>query len=318
LGAVQSRAALVFASVFVPVVVVAAGFVFLVSAQTGGPFDGQRLYVNPDSQAAHAVADGSADAVVERVATTPTAIWLTPEEFGPGEVGAYVGSVVADAATTGSEAVFVVYGIPNRDCGNFSAGGLSAAAYPGWVDEIASALGEDESVVLIEPDALSLAHECEDEDVQVDAVAGAVSRFAATSAWVYVDGGHSNWRSPDDMAALLERVGVDDIRGFSTNVSNFNPTDEERAYAETLSGLVGGAHYVVDTSRNGAGSNGEWCNPSGRALGSVPLSVDVSGAMDANLWIKAPGESDGTCNGGPTAGEWWPTAITELARNAGW
>lgn len=318
MGAVRSRAALVLASVFVPVLVVAAGFVFLVSAQNTGPFVDQRLYVNPDSQAEQAVEDGSADAVVERVATTPTAIWLTPEEFGQGEVGTYVRSVVADAATTGSVAVFVVYGVPNRDCGNFSAGGLSASAYPAWVEEIASSLGEQKSVVLVEPDALSLAHECADEDEQVDAVAGAVATLAATSAWVYVDGGHSNWRTPEDMAALLERVGIDGIRGFSTNVSNFNPTEDERAYAETLSGLVGGAHYVIDTSRNGAGSNGEWCNPSGRALGATPLSEQVSGAMDANLWIKAPGESDGTCNGGPAAGEWWPSAIDEMARNAGW
>lgn len=315
---VRGRATLVLASVFVPVLVVAAGFFFLVNAQSSGPFEAQRVYVNPDSQAAQVVADGSADAVVERVAATPTAIWLTPEEFGLGEVGDYVRSVVADAATTGSVPVFVVYGIPNRDCGNFSAGGLSAPAYPEWVGEIASALGERKSVVLVEPDALSLAHECADDDVQVSAVADAVSTLSATSSWIYVDGGHSNWRSPEDMAALLERVGIDSIRGFSTNVSNFNPTDEERDYAETLSGLVGGAHYVIDTSRNGAGSNGEWCNPSGRALGAAPLSDEVSGAMDANLWIKAPGESDGTCNGGPPAGEWWPSAIEELARNAGW
>jgi endoglucanase len=309
---------LVLASVFVPILVVAAGFVVLVNAQRSGPFESQRVYVNPESQAAQVVASGSADAVVERVATIPTAIWLTPEEFGPGEVGGYVRSVVADAASTGAVATFVVYGIPNRDCGNFSAGGLSAAAYPQWVEEIASSLGEQRNVVLVEPDALSLAHECADEDVQVDAVASAVSTLAATSAWVYVDGGHSNWRSPEDMAALLERVGVDGIRGFSTNVSNFNPTDDERAYAETLSGLVGGAHYVIDTSRNGNGSNGDWCNPSGRALGATPLTEQTDGAMDGNLWIKAPGESDGTCNGGPAAGDWWPSVIEEMARNAGW
>lgn len=306
------------ASFFVPVLVVAAGVVMIVTAQTGGPFESSRLYVNPDSQAVEAVASGSGGTSLDRVAATPTAIWLTPEEFGPGEVGGYVRSVVADAASTGSVATFVVYGIPNRDCGNFSAGGLSATTYPAWVEEIASALGEQKNVVLVEPDALSLAVECDDEDTQVVAVTEAVSRLAATSAWVYVDGGHSDWRSPTDMAALLERVGIDGIRGFSTNVSNFNSTAAEMAYGEELSALVGGAHYVIDTSRNGAGSNGDWCNPSGRALGSEPLTVPPRGSMDGNLWIKAPGESDGTCNGGPAAGEWWPSAIEELARNAGW
>ena len=28
--------------------------------------------------------------------------------------------------------------------------------------------------------------------------------------------------------------------------------------------------------------------------------------VDALLWIKRPGESDGACNGGPPAGTWWP------------
>jgi endoglucanase len=308
----------VFASVFVPVLVVAAGFVFLVNAQISGPFDAQRVYVDPAGSAATAVAAGDDGAVVERVATTPTGIWLTPEEQGPGEVGGYVRSIVADAARTGAVPVFVVYGIPNRDCGNFSAGGLSPTTYPEWVAEIADSLGDQRSVVVVEPDSLSLAIECEDEDEQVALVRDAVSTLAETDAWVYVDGGHSNWRSVDDMADLLERVGVDRIRGFSTNVSNFNPTADERDYAEELSSLVGGAHYVIDTSRNGAGSNGDWCNPSGRALGATPLTEPTSGAMDANLWIKAPGESDGSCNGGPAAGEWWPEGLAELARNAGW
>ncbi|WP_166426700.1 glycoside hydrolase family 6 protein [Labedella populi] len=318
MGEVRRRTALVLASVFVPVIVVAAGFVFLVNAQSSGPFNAQRIYVDPQGAAATAVAEGNGDPVVERVAATPTAVWLTPEEHGRGEVGGYVRSVVADAATTGSVPVFVVYGVPNRDCGNFSVGGLSPTAYPEWVAEIASSLGEQRSVVIVEPDSLSLAIECEDEDEQVDAIAGAVSMLAETTAWVYVDGGHSNWRSADDMAALLRRVGIDRIRGFSTNVSNFNPTSDERDYAETLSALVGGAHYVIDTSRNGAGSNGDWCNPSGRALGATPLSEPTSGAMDANLWVKAPGESDGACNGGPRAGAWWPSAVEELGRNAGW
>jgi endoglucanase len=37
---------------------------------------------------------------------------------------------------------------------------------------------------------------------------------------------------------------------------------------------------------------------------------------DAFLWIKAPGESDGTCNGGPSAGTWWPDYALGLAQRA--
>jgi len=38
--------------------------------------------------------------------------------------------------------------------------------------------------------------------------------------------------------------------------------------------------------------------------------------VDAFLWIKIPGESDGTCQGCPPAGTWWPAYALGLARNA--
>ncbi|MGW5026607.1 glycoside hydrolase family 6 protein, partial [Streptomyces albidoflavus] len=37
--------------------------------------------------------------------------------------------------------------------------------------------------------------------------------------------------------------------------------------------------------------------------------------LDAYLWIKRPGESDGSCRGGPSAGTWWPEYALGLARN---
>ena len=75
---------------------------------------------------------------------------------------------------------------------------------------------------------------------------------------------------------------------------------------------------VIDTSRNGNGSNGEWRNPRGRALGEQPRFVDDATALDALLWVKLPGESDGACNGGPAAGTWWQEFALELAANASW
>lgn len=54
-------------------------------------------------------------------------------------------------------------------------------------------------------------------------------------------------------------------RWFSLNVSNFYTTDEEIGYGEAISGLTNGSHYVIDTSRNGAGPAPDaplnWCNP---------------------------------------------------------
>ncbi|HEU4535784.1 MAG TPA: glycoside hydrolase family 6 protein, partial [Polyangiaceae bacterium] len=72
----------------------------------------------------------------------------------------------------------------------------------------------------------------------------------------------------------------------------------------------------IDTSRNGKGSNGEWCNPSGRALGASPTASTGDPLVDAFFWLKAPGESDGACNGGPSAGTFWPDYALGLAQRA--
>ena len=36
----------------------------------------------------------------------------------------------------------------------------------------------------------------------------------------------------------------------------------------------------------------------------------------AYLWIKDPGVSDGTCNGGPPAGDYWPRYALSLVQQA--
>lgn len=77
---------------------------------------------------------------------------------------------------------------------------------------------------------------------------------------------------------------------------------------------------MVDTSRNGNGPLGAagqdaWCNPPGRALGTPPTTRTGDPLLDAYLWIKRPGESDGSCRGGPSAGTWWPEYALGLARN---
>ena len=59
--------------------------------------------------------------------------------------------------------------------------------------------------------------------------------------------------TPEDLAAGLNQAGVSLARGFSLNTTNYYTTDEEIGYGEAVSGLTNGAHYVIDTSRNGAG-----------------------------------------------------------------
>ena len=80
---------------------------------------------------------------------------------------------------------------------------------------------------------------------------------------------------------------------------------------------------MIDTSRNGQGpstSTGtqEWCNPPGRGLGERPTTTTNIPRLDAKLWIKTPGESDGECADAedPAAGRWFPRQAAELIRLA--
>ena len=65
-------------------------------------------------------------------------------------------------------------------------------------------------------------------------------------------------------------------------------------------------HYVIDTSRNGQGpwnppaypDPQDWCNPPDRGLGNTPTLTTGSTLVDAYLWVKIPGESDGECKRG--------------------
>jgi endoglucanase len=132
--------------------------------------------------------------------------------------------------------------------------------------------------------------------------------------------------------------------------SQYNPAtgyalDYSDAFRATvtagLQGLLGDAvattHFVVDTSRNGNGpwtttatypDAQVWCNPPGRGVGLRPTRSTGSPLLDAYLWVKTPGESDGSCNRGvagsttdpewtgitdPIAGAWFPEQALQLA-----
>jgi endoglucanase len=115
-------------------------------------------------------------------------------------------------------------------------------------------------------------------------------------------------------------------------------------YAKTMSSLgVGPATvpFVVDTSRNGQGPNdmqsyaaspydqppadvstlvnGNWCNPPGVGLGLTPTADTDQPLVNAYLWVKTPGQSDGQCDSAGGARAWdysdytqpgWPTTAS--------
>ncbi|MDT0141505.1 glycoside hydrolase family 6 protein [Microbacterium sp. PRC9] len=312
----------------VAVVAAVAAVVLLRGQSPEPPARGTKIVASDLSKATDAAtraADGSPEQAAARyLSEQPTAVWLTPEGDPVDVVGERIAGLAAEARDQSARVAVVVYGLPERDCGGHSAGGLEGDAYLEWTRAIGDALREaaDTSpIVILEPDSLALAPECGNVDERVEQLSAAVEALAAESTWIYVDGGHSNWLAPAEMADLIGRVdrasrgdGGRSIRGFVTNVSNFEATDDEVDYAHDVASRLDDLHAIIDTGRNGAGSNGEWCNPPGRLVGE-PGGTIGDDVVDTNLWVKPPGESDGDCNGGPAAGQWWPEAAVELTRD---
>jgi cellulose 1,4-beta-cellobiosidase len=115
---------------------------------------------------------------------------------------------------------------------------------------------------------------------------------------------------------------------------DWNPYIDEQSYLQALrTALTSGSGafptnigMLIDTSRNGWGGSkrptaaststdlktfvmasridqrihkGNWCNQSGAGIGARPIAAPVSG-FDAWVWVKPPGESDGSSSLIPT------------------
>lgn len=259
-------------------------------------------------------------AAVRRIADQPQALWVGEWLADPQST---VRGRVSEATVDDSVAVLVVYAIPHRDCGQYSAGGVaSPRAYLDFVNAVANGIGSAPAVVIVEPDALAMLGCLPDGAAREQRVAllrSAVVRLTALAGvHVYLDAGHAGWIEPAAMAQRLLAAGVSVGDGFSLNVSSFGWTSDQIAYAQAVSQLTGGAHAVIDTSRNGSGPapDRSWCNPPGRTLGHTPTAETGVDGIDAFLWLKTPGLSDGNCNGGPGAGTWWPEYALDLSRTS--
>ncbi|MER7768268.1 glycoside hydrolase family 6 protein [Kitasatospora sp. NPDC096140] len=257
-----------------------------------------------------------------KIASQPSSQWLG--EQGAKEIAEQVSRRAAEADRT---AVFVAYDIPHRDCGQYSAGGAAdAAAYRAWIADVARALGDRKAWVVLEPDAV--AHTLDTCGIKGDLAAERFGLLAFAvqelkkrpNVRVYLDAGNPGWaQDPDELAGALRKAGIAAADGFALNVANFYDTERNAAYGARLSAALGGKHFVIDTSRSGNGALGgdSWCNPPGRALGERPTAETGRPGVDAYLWIKNPGESDGDCGRGePRAGEFWLPYALGLAQAA--
>jgi endoglucanase len=202
-------------------------------------------------------------------------------------------------------------------------------AFRRQVDEVAAAVERRPVVGLLELDAIGSS--------------GCIASHGSLPAWegdlryevdklgslphavIYVEGGYSDSNGPRYTAKVLNAIDVGKIRGFFTNDTHMNWTINEVRWANKVSSMAHGAHYIVNTSQNGRGpklnphptiqGNENLCNPPGRGLGPLPTTNTGFPRADAFLWTHPPGNSSG-CGGGPPSGVFWPAMAISMAAKA--
>jgi endoglucanase len=138
----------------------------------------------------------------------------------------------------------------------------------------------------------------------------------------------------DPSNAFFDNPGACASQYYPANPSDFSTWGLTTAwYAQNMGNAVATTHFVVDTSRNGDGPNnmqayaqapydqpssvigtlagGNWCNPPNSGLGLRPTANTGVPLLDAYLWVKTPGQSDGQCDAAGGVRAWDYTAYTQ-------
>ncbi|KAH7355440.1 glycoside hydrolase family 6 protein, partial [Rhexocercosporidium sp. MPI-PUGE-AT-0058] len=266
----------------------------------------------------------------------------------------------------------ILYDLPDRDCSGGESGGEFSSLKNGlalykrtFVDPYAAAVKAASDLtfaIILEPDSLGNAITNQNipfcgnaTAVYEEGIAYAISKLQAKHVHLYVDAAHGGWLGWDDnlpkaaaefakVLALAQKFTAGaTIRGFATDVSNFNPyianpranytewskSFDELNYAQSLAPYLTNnslpAHFIIDQGRSGLQNTrtewGEWCNAKA-GFGIRPTTETNSTVVDSIVWAKPGGESDGACGpmingkGAPMSGRWWNDYAMELVKNA--
>ena len=263
----------------------------------------------------------------------------------------------------------VLYNLPDRDCSAGESAGELSSDKDGlniykkeFVDVYArhlSAAQDMDFAIVLEPDSLGNAVTnqgvpfcAKATPIYEEGIAYAISKLQSPHIHLYMDAAHGGWLGwaynlkPTaeifdkvvDMAKKLNPASK--IRGYSTNVSNYNPFNakvrenftewspswDESHYATSLGEYMAAegmpTNFIIDQGRvalPGARKEwGDWCNVSPAGFGLRPGASTNNTNIDSIVWIKPGGESDGACGlaGAPIAGAWFDEYVQMLVKNA--
>lgn len=344
------------------------------------PFEGRKLTANPDWAAKTRTAlsyyesrgDKEHAAVVRAVQQTGTFTWVSNRASLP-NIDRAIQAARNERGRTGKEQIvgLVLYNLPDRDCSAGESAGELDSKNNGmrlyretyirpWAQKLAAARDLTFAVVL-EPDSLAnlvtnmgVPFCAQAAPVYREGIAHAIAALQLDHVHLYLDAAHGGWLGWDDNLAptakefrtvldlAIKETGNNGtrVRGFSTNVSNYNPfranprenftewsnSWDEDHYARSLSvhleaeGLP--PRFIIDQGRvaePGARKEwGEWCNVAPAGFGMAPGTPVDNELVDSIVWIKPGGESDGRCGyaGAPAAGVWFENYFRLLVEHA--
>lgn len=235
-------------------------------------------------------------ALIVAMELVPQAIWVPTDS--PSHASNAVKKILVEAAFQKAVPALVLYNIPGRDCGSYSAGGAqNTAAYEQWVDAIAKAIGSSKVVVILEPDGLALLpSDCGYDPTQVN-IPQAVSdrytqiNYAVTTleanprTLVYLDAGHSAWHAVGDMAVRLVNGGLASAQGFYSNASNYRATNYETKFDTWISECIA---FANDPEQGGWRlGNYSWCASQYYSPDGLVNPSDISTWVYTDDWYAA-------------------------------
>jgi len=305
----------------------------------GNLLAGAKLYVNPAAPAAeaeqqYAQSNPQWASMLARIADEPSTRRFWMWNMGPdieGQVSHYLET--AQATEPGTTVMLSSYNLVHDACGSTATPAVEAQ-YENYMNQTAAGIGNFHVIYFLEIDSL-ITTPCLTQSelaIRLAELRYAVSVLEADPhVLVYIDAGAADALSAARTAQLLRGAGIAQAQGFFLNATHFDWTTKELRYGEDISGMLGGAHFIINTSDNGRGplvpsnrtqqGNEVLCNPPGRGLGPLSVSQQVAvptGYPDADgfLWFDNPGNSGGQCvPGAPPTAVFWPAYAVMLAEN---